>query len=253
MKNPFPQYPLAAALLLAGCSTRPVEPQFETCSVDTLLAGQLMDCKVEYRFARIRNASESDALAAIEAANIRYFFCLEEFSGSVQQAAAAAVERTAEELTLPAGAAPSPFKTADWGPGEVSVISEGAVADTLLNYTISRWNFLGGAHGMYTTECHVYTLTDGSEVTLAELFDEERTARVDSLIRQRLCERYDAPTDEALAEKGFFPEYIAATDNFLLTAEGLTFYYNPYDVGCYALGAVDVTLTPDEVSLLRKP
>lgn len=253
MKNPYQRSCLAAALLLAACSTRPVEPQFETRSIDTLLTGQLMDCRVEYRFTEIRNAAESEALEAIEAANIRYFFELEEFSGNVQQAAAAAVERIAEELTLPAGAAPSPFKTDDWGPGEVSVASEGAVTDTLLNYTISRWHFLGGAHGQYTTECHVYTLTDGSEITLAELFDEERIGRVDSLIRQRLRERYDAPTDEALAEKGFFPEYIAPTDNFLLTADGLTFHYNPYDVGCYALGAVEVTLTPEEVLRLRKP
>lgn len=253
MKNRFPLGLIAAALALSACTNRPVVPQFETLPIDTLLAGQMMDCRIEYRFASIRNVDESEALAAIQAANINYFFELEEFVGTPRQAAAEAVARIAEELTLPADAPSSPFKSAGWGPGEVSVTSEAIPSDTLLNYTISRWSFLGGAHGLQTTACHVYSLTDGSEVTLADLFDEAQTPLVDSLVRAKLFERNEATDDEALAAKGFFPEYIAATDNFLLDAEGITFHYNPYEIGCYALGAVEVTLSPEELPLLRKP
>lgn len=252
MKNHLPFCALAV-VVLSACTSRPVAPRFETLAVDTLLEGQLMDCQVEYRFAAIGNAAKSPALAAIDAANVAYFFELEEFAGTPQEGATAAIARIAEELKLPAGTAGSPFKNSGWSPGEVSVSSEAAVADTLLNYTITRWSFLGGAHGMYTTECHVYTLTDGYELSLADLFSEEQTERVDMLIRRRLCERYEARSDEELAEKGFFPEYIAATDNFLLTEEGITFHYNPYDIGCYALGPSEVILTREELDDLRKP
>ena len=53
-----------------------------------------------------------------------------------------------------------------------------------------------------------------------------------------------------LAERGFFPEYISLTENFRITPEGITFYYNPYDIGCYALGAVDVTMSREELENL---
>lgn len=242
-----------AAMILCACTRGPVTPRFETLAVDTLLEGQLMDCKVEYRFAAIGNASESAALAAIDAANIGYFFEVEEFGGTPQEAAAVAIDRIADELKLPAGGEESSLKRSGWGPGEVSVASEAAVADSLVNYTIWRWNFLGGAHGMYTIELHVYTLTEGYELTLADLFTEEQLPRVDTLIRRKLYEQYEARSDEELTEQGFFPEYIAATENFLLTPQEMTFHYNPYEIGCYALGPVEVTLTREELDEIRKP
>ena len=47
--------------------------------------------------------------------------------------------------------------------------------------------------------------------------------------------------------QGFFPEYISTTENFEVTEDGITFYYNPYDIGCYALGGVEVHITREEM------
>ena len=70
------------------------------------------------------------------------------------------------------------------------------------------------------------------------------------MIREKIAAQYQASTDDELSEAGFFPEYIAPTENFLISESGITFYYNPYDIGCYALGAVEVTLTPEELAQL---
>ncbi|MCQ5078293.1 RsiV family protein, partial [Alistipes putredinis] len=46
---------------------------------------------------------------------------------------------------------------------------------------------------------------------------------------------------------GFVPEYIATTENFEVTEDVISFYYNPYDIGCYALGGVVVHISREEM------
>ena len=100
---------------------------------------------------------------------------------------------------------------------------------------------------MYATECHTYSLAGGYELSTADLFSERQLLGMETLLRRKLCEQYEAANDDELAERGFFPEYISLTENFRITPEGITFYYNPYDIGCYALGAVDVTMSREEL------
>lgn len=235
---------LGSCLLLGACTKHPVLPKFETCAIDTLLQGDGNSCRVEYRFASIGNAAKSSALKSIEQANLGYFFQLEAFTGTLREA----VQTTLTDIQtnyLPVGMGPSGREY------EVSVESEGTVIDSLLGYVITRAGYTGGAHGMYGTECHTYSLRDGFELSLADLFSQAALQRLDGMIREKIAAQYHASTDDELSEAGFFPEYIAPTENFLISESGITFYYNPYDIGCYALGAVEVTLTPEELAQLR--
>lgn len=236
---------LAAALLAVGsCTKRPVRPDLGTTAIDTLISNNGLACKVEYRFATIRNAAASPALEAIEQANIGYFFLLEGFSGTPEKAAQASLHEIAAEYLQDI-----PEQSYTY---EYSIDSEISVTDTLLTCVINRWSYLGGAHGMYGTECHTYSLADGYEYELADLFSEEEQQNLAAAIHAKLCEEYEAADDEALSEAGFFPEYIAATENFILTPEGMTFHFNPYEIGCYALGSIEVSLTNEEIGQLRK-
>ena len=213
-------------------------------SIDTLIGTPANGCKIEYRFATIANAEKSPALRSIEAANAGYFFELEEFGGTARQAADSALRQIAAELAFPQSA---PKMTE---PYEISAEAEAAVTDSLVTYIISRWSYTGGAHGMYATECHTYSLAGGYELSTADLFSERQLLGMETLLRRKLCEQYEAANDDELAERGFFPEYISLTENFRITPEGITFYYNPYDIGCYALGAVDVTMSREELENL---
>lgn len=238
---------LAAAFIVtaAGCTKRPVQAQFETVAIDTLIGGSGFACDIGYRFASIRNAAGSPALEAIEQANIGRFFELEGFSGTARDAARQAVRQIRDELAPPAGAVATEQPL--WK-GEISVESEGSVVDTLLCYVITRSSYTGGAHGMYGTECYAYSLAGGHEITTADLFTEAQLRRLDELIRSRIRKQYQAGDDAELEAMGFFPQYIGTTENFLVTPEGITFFYNPYDIGCYALGAVEVTVSREELA-----
>ena len=242
---------IKTAILIAGmaaataaCTRKPVVPQFGMLTIDTLIGTPANGCKIEYRFATIANAEKSPALRSIEAANAGYFFELEEFGGTARQAADSALRQIAAELALPQSA---PQMTE---PYEISAEAEAAVTDSLVTYIISRWSYTGGAHGMYATECHTYSLAGGYELSTADLFSERQLLGMEALLRRKLCEQYEAANDDELAERGFFPEYISLTENFRITPEGITFYYNPYDIGCYALGAVDVTMSREELENL---
>lgn len=230
-------------LLLGSCTRRPVEPRFETLAVDTLLGSEENGCRVEYRFATIVNADRSDALKAIEQSNISYFFELEEFAGTADDAATQAVRDLGQELKLPGGLT-----------GEVSIEAETEVRDTLLTYIITRSSFTGGAHGLYSIEHHTYSLPGGYEIMLGDLFPVGFREKLDTLIRTKLYAQYEISDDEGLAAAGFFPETIIATENFRLTPDNIIFFYNPYEIGCYALGNVEVSIPQAELEqLLVKP
>lgn len=242
MKTGIRFLPAILAFAAVGCTQHSAHPDFELTSIDTLLQQGPATCRVEYRFASIRNAGHAEALRTIERANIGYFFELEEFSGTPAEAADSAMREIAANVLsdLPAGEF------------EVSVESRGAVVDSLLTYAIVRSSYLGGAHGSYETEYHNYSLRDGYELCTADLFTTEQLQALDERIRTKLYERYGATDDPGLSVAGLFPDYIAATENFLVTPDGITFLYNPYEIGCYALGTIEVKFTKAELEALRR-
>lgn len=246
MKIRTPLLLAAAALAVVSCTKHPVRPEFGIAATDTLVNRNGISCNIEYRFASILNAGDSPALTAIEQANIGYFFELEDFSGTVQEAAAAAISQFADIYladSLPAGSVGMEY--------EISAESEGVVVDTLVTYTISKWSYTGGAHGIYGTVAHVYSLAGGYEITLADLFTETQLAGMETLLRKKLYEEYETDSDEGLSEQGFFPEDIGLTENFQIGPAWITFIYNPYDIGCYALGGVEVTFSDEELAALK--
>lgn len=239
---------IIAVTALSACTSRHPHPQFTEIAIDTLLGSENSGCKVSYRFASISNASSNATLKAIEQSNINYFFELEEFSGTAPEAVSAALQQLIKDLGIPQDLPPDAARA--WGQSEISVESEGAVIDTLLSYVITRSSYTGGAHGNYGTECHTYSLPGGYEVTTADLFSPEQLDKLNALIHTKIYEQFNAKDNEGLAEKGFFPEYIGVTENFRVTPEGITFCYNPYEIGCYALGDIEVVISSEELKAM---
>lgn len=235
----------ASALVAVSCkSNLPKQPRFGVVSIDTLLDNAHAECRIAYRFASVLNAAASPSLEAIEAANIGYFFQLEEYAGTAEEAMQVSLCEIAETFLVQ-------MAEAGGARYDLSTESMGKVIDTLVSYTISRRSCTGGAHGIYGIECHTYALNGGYEITTADLFGSEHLPALEKTIRQKIYTAYETQNDEQLTAFGFFPEYIAPTENFRISDEGITFYYNPYEIGCYALGSVEVTLSRDEMDALR--
>lgn len=240
-----------AFLLLIGtgaCGTKTVQPKFGLLSVDTTFRAGPLDYTVQYEFATIANADESAQLRAIEEANIGYFFSLEDFQGSARDAAAAAVAQLIEENRD----YPEPDARVNWE-ASLTVTSEVALVDTVLVYTIAYSSYTGGAHGVYGMSTHNYSLSGGYELELSDLFNDGQQAKLAAIIRDKLYDKFDVSSDDGLIERGFFPEYIDVTENFALTEDGgIVFCYNPYDIGCYALGGQEIEVSREELDRLTE-
>ena len=60
------------------------------------------------------------------------------------------------------------------------------------------------------------------------------------------------PTD-ALTEAGLFENKIEANDNFYLTGKGLGFMYNPYEIGPFAMGEIDLFISFKDLDEFLQP
>lgn len=236
MKRVILLFLVFAGLTFGSCRRQTVMPQFDIVVTDTVAVRGGIPCRFQYAFTSIANADEAPALQAIQESNMLYFFGLEHFQGGVQEAVDWSIGQFMDEYIGTLDESVPQWETEM----EMAVESEARVVDTLLVYTISSSNYTGGAHGMYSINCHNYSIAGGYELALSDLFDAARQEALIGLIRNKLYEQFGVTGDEGLVAQGFFPEYISTTENFEVTEDGITFYYNPYDIGCYALGGVEV-------------
>lgn len=199
MKLPALVLLAAFAAGMAGCCRRAAAPQFAERSLDTVVRCGAVPCDLSYRFLTIANADRSEALAAIENANVNYFFALEDFTGTAEEAARRFIERFAADNACDTLYMPDMRYS-------LSVAAAQAPVDTLTVYTIRRESYTGGAHGMRTTEYHNYWTKGGYELSLGDLFPEEQLPRLTERIKAKLREQYGAADDEELAQRGFFPK-----------------------------------------------
>lgn len=186
--------------------------------------------------------TKAPALQAIQESNMLYFFGLEHFQGGVQEAVDLSIGQFMDEYIGTLDESVPQWETEM----EMAVESEARVVDTLLVYTISSSNYTGGAHGMYSINCHNYSIAGGygGFVRLVRCGTTGGFDRVDPQMPLRTVRCHGGRRSGGA---GIFPEYISTTENFEVTEDGITFYYNPYDIGCYALGGVEVHITREEM------
>lgn len=111
------------------------------------------------------------------------------------------------------------------------------------------YEYTGGAHGNLAVFSRNYTVADGRAVTLNDLFGRPKKALelMSTLSRKKLLQQ-DLPLD--MVEAGTTPD----AENFqvfLLEKDGLTVYFNPYQVAPWSEGVPSVGLTLRELTDAR--
>jgi hypothetical protein len=102
--------------------------------------------------------------------------------------------------------------------------------------------YRGGAHGMAETFYAVFDRGAGRFVTLADVADEARRAALRGAVADALRERFGLRADEPLTAAGLFEDEVALTGNFFLSAGGIGFHWNPYELAPYSFGAIEVVV-----------
>ena len=119
----------------------------------------------------------------------------------------------------------------------------------------NQYSFTGGAHGNYATTFRNYDRRSGQIIKAGDLLtgglSPELTAMAEPLSRNT----YQIPDSSTYDAAGYWleNEQFYLTENFAVTAEGLLFLYNPYEIAPYAMGPQELLLPYTLMAHLIKP
>jgi hypothetical protein len=106
----------------------------------------------------------------------------------------------------------------------------------------SREYYLGGAHGMQEKAYFVISLEGPKQLKLDDLLRDGAKPELRALMEDALRDSRGLGRGEPLSAGGFFEDSVEIPGNFFLTREGLGFRWDPYEIGPYVMGPVEITL-----------
>jgi hypothetical protein len=110
----------------------------------------------------------------------------------------------------------------------------------MVSYLKYAYGYSGGAHGMDVLTCRTFDLKTGEQIFEEDLFKRGYEDRLTEALRTNLLSRYE---DQDM----FFETDITPSDEFYLTSEGITYIYQRYEIGPYAIGIVEVLVPWKEI------
>jgi hypothetical protein len=133
---------------------------------------------------------------------------------------------------------------------------------SLLSLRISQLEFTGGAHANSWTNYLTIDLKTGQALKLEALFKEDFKPQLLAISEAAFKRSVNLDLDTSLVETHyeFSTGEFMLPPNFSVGSKGLHFYYNPYDLGPFALGAIsfdipyrDILPIIDTTILLLEP
>ena len=121
----------------------------------------------------------------------------------------------------------------------------------LLVYRIDYNEYTGGAHGIYLSTFLNMDLRRLSPVRLDDLFVNDYKEPLTDLLWNQLMADNNVATRQELEDLGYGSTgELEPTENFYLTPEGITFYYNVYEMTPYVMGATEIAMPYEAVQHL---
>ncbi len=113
-----------------------------------------------------------------------------------------------------------------------------------LSIITDTYEYTGGAHGQSVWTAYNIDTVSGREVLLSDIFShDDHIKMLDKLIENEVLKNPDKYGD--LWEKPKIKD--ENQKNFYIAPDGLTVFYEPYDLSYYARGFVEFTLPGDEI------
>lgn len=119
----------------------------------------------------------------------------------------------------------------------------------IVSITLLSQEYTGGVHGNDLLTTLNYDLEQNEVITPSALFLDSKDSRIVELLLGKLMEEFEVNTPEDLEYAGIFNyQVLEVTNNFYFTDEGITFYYNPYELAAYALGPIQLSVSYSELA-----
>ena len=129
-------------------------------------------------------------------------------------------------------------------------------ADTVVTSLLTYYeDFMGGAHGVYSFNPVNFDSLTGKELHLEDVMDADMIADLPDILETKLLASYDSElffNADTLSETIEESIYMNGDLNFSIGYEGLTFYFQIYELAPYVAGHQEVFLRYDEYPGLVK-
>ncbi len=116
----------------------------------------------------------------------------------------------------------------------------------IYSYGISRYVFMGGAHGLGTLTYLNFDLQTGKKITEDDLFTTGFVAKLTEILKSRIVEQSIEDKDIKpileLENTDYWVEAIKPNGNFYITDESINYVFNPYEIAPYYMGQTEVVI-----------
>ncbi|MDE5954527.1 MAG: DUF3298 and DUF4163 domain-containing protein [Duncaniella sp.] len=132
----------------------------------------------------------------------------------------------------------------------------GAVLDLdegMVTYQLVSSSYLGGAHPMTATHPFTYDFAESRVLDNSNIFRPGTpTDSIVTVIREALARQLGVPVSR-LKNEGVFADQLTYPGIPYISGNTLYFHYDPYEIGPYAMGSVDVAVYPYEIERFLQP
>ncbi|HLG40876.1 MAG TPA: DUF3298 domain-containing protein [Chitinophagaceae bacterium] len=117
----------------------------------------------------------------------------------------------------------------------------------------SYYTYTGGAHGNYSTSYIPVDLVSNKKLSLNDVINKAGQTKLAKLLEKAFRKDYSLKDTDPLTEGGLFENQIEPNNNFYVTSKGIGFCYNPYEIGPYAMGEINIYISFTELTAYLQP
>jgi hypothetical protein len=130
----------------------------------------------------------------------------------------------------------------------------------LLCVQIGNYAYQGGAHPSKYNTYKVMDVKTGNLLTLGDFFEGDYKTEIEKTGEKYFRKEMKIPDSLSLVDAGYFEETFAEksnnhfiiNDNFFIDDSSIHFYYNDYEIACYAQGPSSVTIPFEALKGLKR-
>lgn len=110
-----------------------------------------------------------------------------------------------------------------------------------ISIVMDYYEFTGGAHGNYYSVGYNLRTSDGAALTLDNILKPNSLQALSEFCAEEILNMFDANT---LTEAGLFEDELILSEDqdFFITPTSLVIQFDPYEIGPYAMGSIEVEL-----------
>ncbi len=111
---------------------------------------------------------------------------------------------------------------------------------SLISFSFSDYSYTGGAHGNYGTSYVSIDINTNKALHLKDVINVNGIAKLQLLLEKAFRQQFQLAPHDSLTKAGLFENKIMPNSNFYVTEKGILFSYNPYEIGPYVMGEIDL-------------